>query len=98
MTEAYPEDSGSYTVILQNAAGEIQKTCQVTVESFYSSAAEDMSQASAENEPIAPSFTQKLAAAREAMEGSRVRLDCVLVGHPEPEVCSCNTDNHQTLS
>lgn len=45
-----------------------------------------MSQASAENEPMAPSFTQKLAPAREAMEGSRVRLDCVLVGHPEPEV------------
>ncbi|VDI56857.1 titin [Mytilus galloprovincialis] len=92
VTEAYPEDSGSYTVILQNAAGEIQKTCQVNVESFYSSAAEDMSQASAENEPMAPSFTQKLAPAREAMEGSRVRLDCVLVGHPEPEVVWFHND------
>lgn len=35
--EAFPEDSGTYTVVLQNAAGEIRRSCQVTVESFYSS-------------------------------------------------------------
>ena len=45
-----------------------------------------MSQASTEQEPMPPSFMQLLAPTREVMEGSRVRLDCVLVGHPEPEV------------
>lgn len=35
--EAFPEDSGTYTVVLQNAAGEMRRSCQVTVESFYSS-------------------------------------------------------------
>ena len=39
ITEAYPEDSGKYTVVLQNAAGETQKSVQVNVESFYSSTA-----------------------------------------------------------
>ena len=58
----------------------------LTVESFYSSAAEEMSIASVEGEPMAPVFVQTLPPAREAMEGSRVRLDCVVVGHPEPEV------------
>ena len=47
---------------------------------------EEMSQASTEQEPMPPSFMQLLAPTREVMEGSRVRLDCVLVGHPEPEV------------
>ena len=44
-----------------------------------------MSVGSAE-EPLPPTFTQPLSQGREVMEGSRVRLDCVLVGHPEPEV------------
>ena len=37
-------------------------------------------------EPVAPTFTQQLLPSREVMEGSRVRLDCVLIGNPEPEV------------
>ena len=39
ITEAYPEDSGNYSVIIRNQLGEVRSTCQVTVESFYSSAA-----------------------------------------------------------
>jgi len=45
-----------------------------------------MSQASTEAEPMKPTVVQALAPTREVMEGSRVRLDCVIVGHPEPEV------------
>ncbi|XP_060064415.1 titin-like, partial [Ylistrum balloti] len=86
ITEAYTEDSGTYKVTLQNTAGETHRTCQVNVENFYSSAAEEMSIASLEAEPQKPSFMQPLAPAREVMEGSRVRLDCVITGHPEPEV------------
>ena len=33
----------------------------------------------------APLFTSHLQD-QEVMEGGRVRLDCVIVGHPEPEV------------
>ena len=44
-----------------------------------------MSVASLE-EPLAPTFTQPLLPSREVMEGARVRLDCVLIGSPEPEV------------
>lgn len=39
-------------------------------------------------EPVAPTFTSPLMPSREVMEGARVRLDCVLVGNPEPEVSS----------
>lgn len=35
--EAYPEDSGSYTVIVRNVAGEATSVCQVIIEPFYSS-------------------------------------------------------------
>ena len=55
---------------------------------LVSSSSEEMSQASTEQEPMPPAFMQLLAPTREVMEGSRVRLDCVLVGHPEPEVSS----------
>lgn len=47
---------------------------------------ESASLASTEIEAVPPSFIQHLSPAKEAMEGSRVRLDCILVGHPEPEV------------
>jgi len=44
-----------------------------------------MSVASLED-PVPPTFTSPLMPSREVMEGSRVRLDCVLIGNPEPEV------------
>ncbi|KAK3083136.1 hypothetical protein FSP39_014900 [Pinctada imbricata] len=86
ITEAYPEDSDKYTVILKNAAGETQKSVQVNVESFYSSTAEEASQASTDVGQSEPQFVHHLPVTKEVMEGSRVRLDCVLIGQPEPEV------------
>ena len=56
---------------------------------FFLAYSEDMSVGSIE-EAMAPNFTQPLSASREVMEGSRVRLDCVLIGNPEPEVSSRN--------
>lgn len=47
---------------------------------------ESASLASTEIEAVPPNFIQHLSPAKEVMEGSRVRLDCILVGHPEPEV------------
>ena len=37
-----------------------------------------------------PMFTQLLPPTKEVPEGTRVRLDCVLVGRPEPEVSDKN--------
>ncbi|XP_013393635.1 titin [Lingula anatina] len=84
ISEAYPEDTGTYVVVAKNTVGEARSTCQLTVEGIYSTASEEMSQVS-EAEPVAPTFTAQLND-REAQEGHRVRLDCVIVGNPEPEV------------
>ena len=35
--EAFVEDTGSYTVVIRNGAGEATSVCQVLIESFYSS-------------------------------------------------------------
>ncbi|XP_064598296.1 coiled-coil domain-containing protein 141-like isoform X2 [Liolophura sinensis] len=86
ITEAFPEDTAVYTVQAINPAGEATSSCQVNVESFYSSTGEDISQGSTDVEPVKPMFMQKLALSKQAPERSRVRLDCVIVGHPEPEV------------
>lgn len=50
---------------------------------------EDLSQVSTDVEPQRPMFTQLLSPTKDVPEGARVRLDCVLVGHPEPEVQDC---------
>ncbi|XP_074642495.1 uncharacterized protein LOC141899810 [Tubulanus polymorphus] len=81
ISEAYPEDSGVYTVILKNVAGEARDTCTITIESTYPGEQDVASDA----EPSQPMFVQHLLD-REVMEGGRVRLDCVIVGQPEPEV------------
>ncbi|XP_046554795.1 uncharacterized protein LOC124264120 [Haliotis rubra] len=86
IAEAFPEDSAQYTVVIKNAAGEARTQCRITIESFYSSTGEDMSQASMEQVAIKPHFTQLLSPTKTTPEGSRVRLDCIIVGHPEPEV------------
>lgn len=41
-----------------------------------------------------PMFTQLLPPTKEVPEGTRVRLDCVLVGRPEPEVSDKNNSRH----
>ncbi|XP_012936768.1 uncharacterized protein LOC101859779, partial [Aplysia californica] len=84
--EAYAEDTGSYTVVVRNTAGEATSVCQVLIESPYSSPGDAASQVSTEMEPLPPRFVQKLPPTKDVPEGTRVRLDCVLVGHPEPEV------------
>ncbi|GFS02469.1 SEC14 domain and spectrin repeat-containing protein 1-like Protein [Elysia marginata] len=84
--EAFSDDSGSYTVLVRNVAGETSSVCQVVIEPFYSSPGDEVSQASADMEAQPPQFVQKLTPSKEVPEGTRVRLDCILVGHPEPEV------------
>eukprot|EP00106_Octopus_bimaculoides_P016754 XP_014784196.1 PREDICTED: titin-like isoform X3 [Octopus bimaculoides] len=90
--EAYPEDSGPYSVLVQNPAGEARSSCQLTIEQIYSSTGEEMSQSSTDVEPVKPFFSQLLQATAEVIEGSRVRLDCIIVGNPEPEVIWYHND------
>lgn len=45
-----------------------------------------MSQTSTDVEPVKPYFSQLLKTNVEAVEGTCVRLDCIIVGQPEPEV------------
>ena len=45
-----------------------------------------MSQTSTDVEPLKPYFSQLLKPNVEAAEGTCVRLDCIIVGQPEPEV------------
>ena len=78
--EVFPEDSGTYTVIIRNIGGETRTSCLVTIEGIYSTGGEEL------HEPMKPKFLQHLQN-KEVQEGSRARLDCVIVGYPEPEVC-----------
>ncbi|CAH1789041.1 unnamed protein product, partial [Owenia fusiformis] len=82
--EAYPEDSGVYAIILRNSEGEAQTSCQLTVEPMYTTTSEGMSETD-DQEAVKPTFTSELYD-KDVQEGSRVRLDCIIVGHPEPEV------------
>ena len=77
----FPEDSGTYTVIIRNIGGEVRTSCMVTIEGVYSTGEEL-------HEPMKPKFLQHLQN-KEVQEGSRARLDCVIVGYPEPEVSYC---------
>ncbi len=79
INECYPEDSGSYTVIAKNIGGETRTSCSLAVEGLFSTS--EVSDV----EPTAPRFTQNLKN-KDVLEGSRARLDCVIVAHPEPEV------------
>ena len=81
INEVYPEDSGSYTVVAKNMGGESRTSCLLTVDAMFSASEADVT----DHEPSKPKFTQKLLN-KEVLEGSRARLDCVIVAHPEPEV------------
>ena len=44
------------------------------------------SELASDMEPIQPSIQQALPAVKAALEGDKIRLDCVIVAQPEPEV------------
>ena len=78
--QVFPEDTGNYTAIARNLGGESRSTCRLTVEGSYSTGEELM-----DKTPMKPTLRQPLQN-RDVQEGSRARLDCVVIGHPEPEV------------
>ena len=81
ISEVYAEDSGTYTVVARNMGGETRSSCLLTIEGMFSASEADMVDA----EPMKPRFTQPLKN-KVVMEGSRTRMDCVVVANPEPEV------------
>ena len=97
--EVYAEHVGTYVVVARNVGGETRTSCQLTVAGLHSSrrdaqpvAAPAPATAAA---PVAtgpaavtPCFTQPLQN-KDVTEGKKARLDCIIVGQPEPEVSLC---------
>lgn len=82
--EAFPKDAGVYIVTARNLAGEAYSSCNVTVKGRLPNETSD-SELASDMEPIKPSVQLPLKDTS-VFEGKSVRLDCVIVGQPEPEV------------
>ncbi|XP_012286354.1 titin [Orussus abietinus] len=68
-----PEDAGGYEVVARNSAGEASSRCNLIVEV-------------AEMLEVRPPVVQVPLQDLQVLEGRTARLDCVIVGQPEPEV------------
>ncbi|XP_038114694.1 uncharacterized protein LOC6039278 isoform X6 [Culex quinquefasciatus] len=84
--EAFLKDAGVYTLTAKNIAGERSCSCNVVVKGRLPNETSDSELASASDmEPVKPSVQLQLKDVA-VFEGKPVRLDCVIVGQPEPEV------------
>ncbi|CAG9824336.1 unnamed protein product [Phaedon cochleariae] len=88
--EAFPKDAGTYSVSAKNIAGEATSSCSVSVKGRLPTETSDSEMAS-DMEPIKPSIQLPLSNTS-VQEGNRIRLDCVIVGQPEPEVIWYHND------
>jgi titin len=84
IAEASPNSSGSYTAVARNRAGEAVSSCTVTVRGKLAVETSD-SEMMSDRELSRPRFVQELRTIT-VPEGAPARLDCVIVGVPEPEV------------
>ncbi|XP_037901176.1 titin isoform X14 [Glossina fuscipes] len=82
--QAYPNDAGVYVLTAKNLAGEVYSSCNVTIKGRLPNETSDSEMAS-DMEPIKPNVQMPLKDIS-IFEGKSVRLDCVIVGQPEPEV------------
>lgn len=82
--EAFLYNSGEYTITAQNPIGTSTSTCNVTVKGRVPNETSD-SEFASDAEPIKPSVQMPL---RDCMvnESKSIRMDCIIVGQPEPEV------------
>jgi len=85
ITEAFPKDAGSYTVTASNEIGKATVTCTVSVKERLLHETSESNFVSSDMESIVPKFQLPLQDLK-IQEGQSARLDCVIVGQPEPEV------------
>lgn len=84
INEAFLKDAGVFTITARNLAGEVSSACNVVVKGKLPNETSD-SEAQSDMEPIKPSVQLPLKNFA-VFEGKPVRLDCVIIGIPEPEV------------
>ncbi|XP_046754019.1 uncharacterized protein LOC124416756 isoform X6 [Diprion similis] len=84
ISEAFPKDAGTYVVSARNLAGEATSSSNVTVKGRIPNETSD-SETNYDIEPVKPRIQIPLEN-MEVKEGQPVRLDCIIVGQPEPEV------------
>lgn len=84
ITEAFPKDAGVYSVIATSAAGQVKSVSHVNVKGRLPQESSD-TEIPSDMEPVKPSVQIHLRD-QSVFEGKKVRLDCVIVGTPEPEV------------
>ncbi|KAK3875075.1 hypothetical protein Pcinc_020036 [Petrolisthes cinctipes] len=86
MSEAFPKNAGTYTVVAKNSAGEAQCSASVSVKGRIPTETSDSEVTSdIDVEPVKPAVQLALKDTT-VKEGKTARLDCVIVGQPEPEV------------
>ncbi|XP_043525684.1 uncharacterized protein LOC122536948 isoform X4 [Frieseomelitta varia] len=85
IAEAFAKDAGCYTVVAKNNAGEATVSCNVSVKGRLPHETSDSEFAGSDMEPVVPKIQMPLKDLK-VQEGLSVRLDCVIVGQPEPEV------------
>ncbi|XP_033210464.1 titin isoform X2 [Belonocnema kinseyi] len=86
ISEAFPKDAGSYVVIVRNSAGEVTASCNVSVKGrLPTNETSDSEHLCSDMKPIVPSIRLPLKDIQ-IKEGESARLDCIIIGHPEPEV------------
>ncbi|XP_071560873.1 uncharacterized protein [Temnothorax nylanderi] len=85
ITEAFPKDAGSYTVTASNEIGKATVACTVSVKGRLLHETSKSDFVCSDTEPIVPKFQLPLQDLK-IQEGRSARLDCVIVGQPEPEV------------
>ncbi|KAI8481983.1 hypothetical protein Bbelb_402840 [Branchiostoma belcheri] len=72
--EAFPEDSGMYSVLAKNAHGEAHGSCKVTVERYAETTDTEVM---SDSEYVAPTVYETLKD-RDVLEGSKIRMDCII--------------------
>lgn len=72
-------------VVAKNDAGEATVSCNVSVKGRLPHETSDSEFACSDMEPVVPKIQMPLKDLK-VQEGRSVRLDCVIVGQPEPEV------------
>ncbi|XP_018309582.1 uncharacterized protein [Mycetomoellerius zeteki] len=85
ITEAFPKDAGSYAVIASNEIGKTTTSCTVSVKGHLPHETSESELVCSDIKPIVLKFQLPLQNL-EIQEGRSARLDCVIVGQPEPEV------------